>query len=175
MFTHVLLPYSLPAPIFYTTDDIPDLVIRTNIGAWPDYNVSTVRVLDGSDGSLLWTFNSTHSGMMSTVSIISDTHGRDALLFVALGVEGEGEEGEGVEGEGEKVEGQGGDSEKRRSKRKESRPMDNLVPDSAEASEGEFLVHGHGFKGMAKFWGLELVHISLYGERPIKDKLELII
>ena len=38
----VCVDISLPAPLYYTPDDIPDLVIRTNEGEWPDYNISTV-------------------------------------------------------------------------------------------------------------------------------------
>ena len=45
-----------------------------------------IRVLDGADGSLLWTFNSTHNGMMSAVSVLAKTHGRDALAFLAIGI-----------------------------------------------------------------------------------------
>ena len=56
------------------------------MGAWPHYNTSTIRVLDGSNGSLLWTHNSAHSGMMSSVSLVSETRGRDALIFVSVGV-----------------------------------------------------------------------------------------
>lgn len=111
-----LLLCSLPAPLFYTTDNIPDLMIRSNIGAWPEYNRSTIRILDGTDGSLLWTFNSTQSGMMSAVSVVSQTHGRDALLFLAVGVVGEDTEG--------------------RDKRSESHPLDEGVRDQATAYEG---------------------------------------
>ena len=92
-YTSLCFSCSIPAPLFYTEDDIPDLVIRTNEGAWPEYNVSTVRVLDGSDGSLLWTFNSAHSGMMSSISVVSETHGRDALVFLTVGAMKDEEDG----------------------------------------------------------------------------------
>ena len=56
------------------------------MGEWPDYTVSTVRVLDGSDGSLLWSFDSPHSSMMSSVSVVSEIHGQDALFFLTIGM-----------------------------------------------------------------------------------------
>jgi hypothetical protein len=48
--------------------------------------MSAIRILDGSNGSLLWTFNSTHHGMMSAITVLTKTHGRDALVFLAIGI-----------------------------------------------------------------------------------------
>ena len=56
-----------------------------------------MRVLDGRDGSTLWTFPSTIAVTSSPVSVVSKTRGRDALIFFAIGMVGGAEEG-GVEG-----------------------------------------------------------------------------
>ena len=78
---------SIPAPLFYTLDQIPDLVIWTNDGEYPLYNTSTVRVLNGANGSLLWESNFTHSGVSisSAVSVVAKTHGQDAFIFIVVG------------------------------------------------------------------------------------------
>ena len=44
-----------------------------------------MAVLDGKDGKMLWTLNSTYAGMMSGLSVISDTRGQDAALFLVSG------------------------------------------------------------------------------------------
>ena len=75
----------MPTPLYYNQDSIPDLLIRTNLGVWHEYNVSTLRLLDGSNGAEIWTFDSAHAGMMSSVSISSQSPGSDAMLFVTIG------------------------------------------------------------------------------------------
>ena len=78
-------PYSLPAPLFFNEDDTPDLLVRVNKGQWEDYDYSYMAVLDGRDGRELWTLNSSRTGMMSGLSIASDTHGWDATVFLSIG------------------------------------------------------------------------------------------
>ncbi len=75
----------MPTPLYYNQDSIPDLLIRSNFGEWNDYNVSTLRVLDGSNGEELWSFDSAHTGMMSSLSIASKSAGSDAMLFLTIG------------------------------------------------------------------------------------------
>ena len=77
--------HSIPAPFFYTEDDTPDLMVRVNVGIWGMYNFSYVAILNGSDGRSLWTLNSTLTGMMSGVSLVSDQHGHDGALFISVG------------------------------------------------------------------------------------------
>ncbi len=50
-----------------------------------EYDYSYMAVLDGRDGSELWTLNSTHTGMMSGLSLQAHTPGEDAMVFIALG------------------------------------------------------------------------------------------
>ena len=76
---------SVPTPLYYNQDSIPDLLIRSNFGEWNEYNVSTLRVLDGSNGAELWSFDSAHTGMMSSLSIASKSAGSDAMLFMTIG------------------------------------------------------------------------------------------
>ena len=74
----------MPTPLYYNQDSIPDLLIRSNFGEWNDYDNSTLRVLDGNSGAELWSFDSAHTGMMSSLSIASKT-GSDAMLFITIG------------------------------------------------------------------------------------------
>ena len=76
---------SVPTPLYYNQDSIPDFLIRSNFGEWNKYNISTLRVLDGRNGEELWSFDSAHTGMMSTLSIASKFRGSDAMLFMTVG------------------------------------------------------------------------------------------
>ena len=82
-----ILPHthSLPAPLFFNEDSTPDLLVRVNKGEWDKYDYSYMAVLDGRDGKELWTLNSSRTGMMSGLSIASDTHGWDAAVFLSIG------------------------------------------------------------------------------------------
>ena len=82
-----ILPHthSLPAPLFFNEDSTPDLLVRVNKGKWDKYDYSYMAVLDGRDGKELWTLNSSRTGMMSGLSIASDTHGWDAAVFLSIG------------------------------------------------------------------------------------------
>lgn len=75
----------MPAPLYYNQDSIPDLLIRSNYGEWSEYNVSTLRLLDGRNGAELWSFDSAHTGMMSSLSIASKSPGSDAMLYMSIG------------------------------------------------------------------------------------------
>ena len=59
--------------------------MRVNKGEWDKYDYSYMAVLDGRDGGELWTLNSSRTGMMSGLSIASDTHGSDAAVFLSIG------------------------------------------------------------------------------------------
>ena len=75
----------MPTPLYYNQDSIPDLLIRSNFGEWNDYKNSSLRVLDGRNGAELWSFDSAHTGMMSSLSIASKSAGSDAMLFMTIG------------------------------------------------------------------------------------------
>ena len=83
---YVLIFCSSPAPLYYNQDSIPDLLIRSNIGEWNYYNISTMRLLDGVDGKEIWSLDSAHTGMMSGLSIASNSTGFDAMLFMTVGM-----------------------------------------------------------------------------------------
>ena len=77
---------SIPAPLFYNSDQIPDLFVRVNKGAWDKgYTFSYVAVVDGTDGSLLWAHNSSGVGFMSATTLRGTGFGNDALLFISVG------------------------------------------------------------------------------------------
>ena len=75
----------MPTPLYYNQDSVPDLLIRTNLGVWHDYNISTLRLLDGRNGAEIWAFDSAHFGMMSSLSLASKSPGSDAMLFMTIG------------------------------------------------------------------------------------------
>ena len=77
--------HSLPAPLFFNEDNTPDFLVRVNKGQWENYDYSYMAVLDGRDGRELWTLNSSRTGMMSGLSIASNTHGWDATVFLSIG------------------------------------------------------------------------------------------
>ena len=35
--------FSTPAPGYFNDDDVLDIILHVNGGAWPDYSISTVR------------------------------------------------------------------------------------------------------------------------------------
>lgn len=76
---------SVPAPLLYNQDSVPDLMIRSNLGEWDSYTLSTTMVLDGRNGAVLWTFDSAHGGMSSGISIAASAPGFDAMLFIGIG------------------------------------------------------------------------------------------
>ena len=77
---------SIPAPLFYNSDQIPDLLVRVNKGAWgTHYDFSYVAVVDGADGGLLWAYNSSGVGFMSATTLRGQGYGNDALLFISVG------------------------------------------------------------------------------------------
>ena len=75
----------MPTPLYYNQDSIPDLLIVSNFGEWNEYNFSTLRLLDGRNGAELWSFDSAHTGMTSSLSIASKSAGSDAMLFMTIG------------------------------------------------------------------------------------------
>ena len=77
---------SIPAPLFYNSDQIPDLFVRVNKGTWDKgYTFSYVAVVDGTDGSLLWAHNSSGVGFMSATTLRGSGFGNDAVLFISVG------------------------------------------------------------------------------------------
>ena len=78
--------FSVPAPLMYNNDTIPDLLVRINYGVWDDYyNHSTIAILDGQNGDTLWSLDSMRTGMMSSLSLAAEHSGNDAAVFIAIG------------------------------------------------------------------------------------------
>jgi hypothetical protein len=78
--------YSVPAPLYFNEDNVPDLFIRVNKGAWDThYNYSYVGVVDGRNGKLLWVHNSSEVGFMSGTTLRAKERGQDAFLFMTVG------------------------------------------------------------------------------------------
>lgn len=76
---------SIPCPVFFNSDNIPDLLVRVNVGAWNVYRYSDVAILEGTSGKVLWTMRSSDAVMSSSVALRAHHHGNDGALFITLG------------------------------------------------------------------------------------------
>ena len=76
---------SVPCPVFFNDDNIPDILVRVNFGAWNVYQYSDVAILEGKSGTVLWTMRSSNAVMSSSVVLRAHHHGNDGAVFVTLG------------------------------------------------------------------------------------------
>ncbi|XP_072036013.1 uncharacterized protein [Amphiura filiformis] len=75
--------YSTPAPGYFNSDNIPDVMIRLSHGNWTGhYDFTLVFILDGRNGQMLWSSQS-HSkeAVMSSPLSIKGQDNKDAFLF----------------------------------------------------------------------------------------------
>ena len=89
LISSIYLFHSIPAPLYFNDDDIPDYLIRFNKGEWMTYDYSYMGVVDGENGNLLWSFNCSMGAMASGVTVKNKKKGHDGMLFFANGCEGE--------------------------------------------------------------------------------------
>jgi len=61
--------YTSPAPAYYNDDDVPDFMLAQNFGAFDYYRSSTLHILNGKDGSILWEMKGPRMQMISPLSI----------------------------------------------------------------------------------------------------------
>ena len=87
--------FSVPAPIYFNSDNTPDIIIRPNKGKWMHYDYSYLAVADGRTGDLLWTFNSSFLAATSPVTILNRKRGYDGMVFLTSGKTREQEGGKG--------------------------------------------------------------------------------
>jgi len=59
------------------------MFLRVNVGEWSDYNYSYVVIVDGVNGKALWAMNSSYATMQSAVTLMSENHIQDAVIFFA--------------------------------------------------------------------------------------------
>ncbi|XP_071128715.1 uncharacterized protein [Mytilus edulis] len=77
--------YTSPAPGYFNNDDIQDFMIHWSIGEWPQYSGTKIYILNGKDGSTLWTLNGNQFVMSSDLSMRTSEPHRDLFLFNTLG------------------------------------------------------------------------------------------
>ncbi|XP_052780569.1 uncharacterized protein LOC128217450 [Mya arenaria] len=77
--------YSTPAPGYYNDDDILDIMIHWNKGEWMKYSVSNVSIIDGHDGSLLWSLNSTRMQFSSVLTLGTSQRNLHKFVFSVTG------------------------------------------------------------------------------------------
>ena len=77
--------YSIPSPLNFNNDNIPDFLFRFNKGKWMMYDYSYMAVIDGSNGELLWSLNCSLGAMGSAITVKSNKPGHDGMLFLASG------------------------------------------------------------------------------------------
>ena len=81
--------YSIPSPLNFNNDNIPDYLYQFNKGKWMMYDYSYMAVIDGSNGELLWSLNCLKGAMSSAITIKSSKRGHDGMLFFGSGCENE--------------------------------------------------------------------------------------
>lgn len=80
---------SIPSPLHFNDDDIPDYLLRLNKGKWLNYDYSYLAVIDGSNGQLLWSLNCSMGAMGSAITVKSREKGQDGVIFMASGCDEE--------------------------------------------------------------------------------------
>ena len=76
--------YMSPVIGYFTGDDlIPDLFIGLNYGAWPAYEKTDYYILDGRDGTTVWSKTLGSWAACSAVAIDLNTDGVDEIIFPA--------------------------------------------------------------------------------------------
>lgn len=61
------------------------MVVRLNKGRWMTYHYSNLGVLDGNNGTLLWSMECSQAAMSSAVTIRNKKKGHDGMLFIGIG------------------------------------------------------------------------------------------
>ncbi|RMZ97392.1 ITFG3-like isoform X1, partial [Brachionus plicatilis] len=79
--------YTTPSPGFFDDDDILDFMLIQNLGTFDYYLNSSVVILSGVDGSILWKMNTGRMQMISPLTIQTDSHFRDIFFFRVQGIE----------------------------------------------------------------------------------------
>ncbi|XP_052213513.1 uncharacterized protein LOC127832240 isoform X2 [Dreissena polymorpha] len=72
--------YSTPAPGYFNNDDILDYMVNWNKGAWFTYSSANVSIINGKDGSILWTLSSAY--MQFSSSLVASTNHKHKHAFV---------------------------------------------------------------------------------------------
>lgn len=71
--------------MYFNDDDTLDLVVRLNKGQWMIYDSSNLGVLDGNNGTLLWSLECSYAAMSSPVTIRNKKKGHDGIMFIGTG------------------------------------------------------------------------------------------
>ncbi|GFR89907.1 CG6184, isoform E [Elysia marginata] len=75
-----------PTPGHFNTDIYLDFLIHVNIGVWDTYNCSKTLILNGADGSTLWSVEGSRSGPSTTdLSLRTSTVTQSAFLVNLVG------------------------------------------------------------------------------------------
>ena len=78
--------YTTPSPGYFDDDDIIDFMLIQNLGTFDFYTSSTILVLSGKDGSVIWQMNTPRMEMASPLTIQTETSYRDIFFFRAQGL-----------------------------------------------------------------------------------------
>jgi hypothetical protein len=73
--------YTSPAPGHFDDDGILDFMVAQNLGTFDRYKNSSLLVLSGFDGSLLWQMKSPRMEMASPLTIQTNSDSRDLFFF----------------------------------------------------------------------------------------------
>ena len=79
--------YTTPSPGYFDDDDVLDFMLIQNLGTFDHYLNSSVVVLNGADGSILWKMNTGGMEMASPLTIRTKSDFRDIFFFRVQGLE----------------------------------------------------------------------------------------
>ncbi|KAH3690973.1 uncharacterized protein LOC127863740 isoform X2 [Dreissena polymorpha] len=79
--------YSTPAPGYFNDDDILDYMVHWNTGIWMTYSSSNVSIINGKDGSILWTMSSAYMQFSSSLVVATNQKHKHAFVFRQQGRE----------------------------------------------------------------------------------------
>lgn len=74
--------YTSPSPGYFNDDDILDFMLVQNLGTFDYYLNSSILILNGLDGSILWQMNTARMQMVSPLTIQTNSLNRDLFFFV---------------------------------------------------------------------------------------------
>lgn len=79
--------YTTPSPGYFDDDDVLDFMLIQNLGTFNNYLNSSVVVISGADGSVLWKMNTGRMQMVSPLTIQTKSEFRDIFFFRVQGLE----------------------------------------------------------------------------------------
>jgi hypothetical protein len=78
--------YTTPSPGYFDDDDIIDFMLIQNLGTFDFYTRSSILVLSGKNGSVIWQMDTPRMEMASPLTIQTSSFYRDIFFFRTQGL-----------------------------------------------------------------------------------------